>query len=320
MKNLILLLFILSLFLSLNSCIQKKERSYQVKEIYRIKSSPESKSRLSVDLPVSFGYQLIGEVNVKNASDYFFEARDGYRILHVNVKGKGEEKEITITYDVTLLNGTCIWTGEPEKKHLLPEEFVDSDNKEIIDLASTLKADGNNFQSAENISRYVSKNITFDHTTKINVRTPLASEILENKKGVCQDFAALMTALLRTAGIPAKKISGLSLKNLRSSSDWSSPAGAHSWVEFCIGNEWYFADPSWGHKYFTYSDGYHLSYGSQPGNIHSQAYQEIPNKEENKKLTLIASMSAPIRFTVWSEDNQASVSPNVNITVLNKKE
>ncbi len=322
MKRILLVYFLgLLSFLAFNSCSHGEERSYRVVETYRIKSSNGSTSRLSVDLPISYGYQTVSEINIKNADDYFFEDRDGYKTLHVNVKGNGEEKETIIEYYVTLLNNQCNWTGEPEEKHLLPEEFIDSDNKNIIDLAGTLKADGNDLKTAENISRYVTKNIKFDRSPKkMNERTPLASEVLESKKGVCRDYANLMTALLRASGIPAKDISGLSLNNLKPSSDWSSSGGSHAWVEFCIGKEWYFADPSWGHRYFTHSDGYHLSYGSQPVNLDSQAYRENLNKDENKGLALVGSMTAPIRFTVWSEDSEASVKPKVSITVSDKKE
>lgn len=322
MKRIFLLVYFVGLlsFFAFNSCSHNKERSYRIIETYRIKSSNGSESRLSVDLPISYGYQTISKINVKNADDYFFEDRDGYKTLHVNMRGNGEEKETTIEYYVTLLNDTCNWTGEPEEKHLLPGEFIDSDNKNIIDLANTLKADGNDFKTAENISRYVTKNIKFDYSPKMNIRTPLASEVLKSKKGVCGDYANLMTALLRASGIPAKEINGLSLKKLKRSSDWSSPAGSHAWVEFCIGKEWYFADPSWGQRYFTHADGYHLSYGSQPVNLDSQAYRENLHRDENKGLALIASMTAPIRFTLWSEDNEASVTPKVSITVSGKKE
>ncbi len=314
MKQIFLLVYfigLLSLF-AFNSCNHEKQRSYRIVETYRIKSSNGSKSRLSVYLPISYGYQTISEINIINTDNYFFEDREDYKTVHINVKGNGEEKEIMIEYYVTLLNNQCNWTGEPKEKYLLPGEFIDSDNKKISDLAGILKAGGNDFKTAENISRYVTKNIKFDYSTKINKRVPLASEVLENKKGVCGDYANLMTALLRASGIPAKKINGLSLKNLKTPSDWSSSAGSHAWVEFCIGNEWYFADPSWGHRHFTHADGYHLSYGSQPVGLNSQAYRENLNKEENKEL--IASMTAPIRFSAWSEDKGASVTPKVNIT------
>ena len=40
-----------------------------------------------------------------------------------------------------------------------------------------------------------------------NIATPL-SEVLEHKKGICQDFAHLQVGYLRAMGIPAKYVSG----------------------------------------------------------------------------------------------------------------
>lgn len=314
MKNSVLLLSILSLFLFLDSCkAPEREMSYRIVETYRIKSSPESKTHLFVDLPVSYGYQVIGDIIVENAEDYFFEDRDDYRTLHANVRGNGKEKVVTVKYDVTLLRAKTSWSDEPKEKYLSPEEFIDSDDKNIVELANILKVTGNAYQTAKNISRYASKKIKFDYSNDTNGRTPLASEVLKNKKGICRDYVNLTTALLRATGIPAKSVSGLVLNKRKMSSDWSSPAGSHAWVEFRIDGEWYFADPTWGNRYFTYSDGYHLSYGSQPVNLDSRLYQAEMNRSENTGLSLIGAMTAPIKFMAWSEDEHATITPKVDI-------
>lgn len=180
-----------------SSCSNPKERTFHIIETYRITSSSDVSSYLSVDLPISYGYQNIGELSVKNAENYFFEDRDDFRTLHASIEGNGEEKTITIEYEVALQNGKCKWEDGTSDQNLVPEEFIDSDNDNIVDIANTLKVDGDTYQTAKNISRYVSKTIKFDYSTQINVTTPLASEVLENKKGVCQDYANLMTAPIK---------------------------------------------------------------------------------------------------------------------------
>lgn len=57
-----------------------------------------------------------------------------------------------------------------------------------------------------------------------------AAEILKTKEGVCRDHAVLMAALLRSAGIPSKLVSGMVYQD-----------GAfyyHAWVEVWSGKEW----------------------------------------------------------------------------------
>jgi transglutaminase-like putative cysteine protease len=76
------------------------------------------------------------------------------------------------------------------------------------------------------------------------VATPVL-EVLEKKKGVCQDFAHLMIACLRAMGIPARYVSGYLLTHppagqprmvgADASHAWVSvyaPGSEHSWVDF----------------------------------------------------------------------------------------
>lgn len=76
------------------------------------------------------------------------------------------------------------------------------------------------------------------------VATPIL-EVLENKKGVCQDFAHLMIGCLRAIGIPARYISGYLLTHppegqprmvgADASHAWVSvytPGSEHGWVDF----------------------------------------------------------------------------------------
>lgn len=311
MKKLLSISLVIISVLSFSSCSNQKKISFQITETYRVTSSNGSVSILSVDLPVSYGYQTIGAIKVENTHSYSFEEKNGYRTLHAILRGSGKEEVVIIEYDVTLQRGNCTWREENRGEYLDPEQFVDSDNQSIVELANTLKANGDKFNTAKNIFRYTVKNVKYDSSDKINQKTLKASEVLKNKKGVCQDYANLMTALLRSSGISAKSISGLTLNRVRlkKSSNWSSPALSHAWVEFCIDGEWYIADPTWGNRYFIYSDGYHLSYGSQIANLDSH------NRETNNNegFTTVGEMTAPIKFKVQSEDAKARVIPRVDI-------
>jgi transglutaminase-like putative cysteine protease len=60
-----------------------------------------------------------------------------------------------------------------------------------------------------------------------------ATEILEKRRGVCQDFAHLMIACLRSRGLPARYVSGYLRTNARADSDGEKLVGAdasHAWV------------------------------------------------------------------------------------------
>jgi transglutaminase-like putative cysteine protease len=54
-------------------------------------------------------------------------------------------------------------------------------------------------------------------------------EALQTRRGVCQDFAHIMTALVRQLGIPCRYVSGYLLHN--GSADRSAASATHAWVE-----------------------------------------------------------------------------------------
>lgn len=315
MKRFRLIIFCVIAIIILSSCNNKKDNMYQITETYRILSTNSNTTYLSVDLPISYGYQSISNIEVLNADHYFFEQKDGYQTLNAHLQGDGEENIIILNYDISLSKGNINWDDNVNSQYLKPSEFIDSDNKNIVASAKSLIVENDDFKTAKNISEYVSNEIQFDYSEKINQDILKASEILDNKKGVCGDYSNLMTALLRAAGIPAKSVGGLVFNQLSNSSDWSSPAGSHAWVEFYTDGKWYFDDPTWGNRYFLNSDGYHLSYGASISNINSQEYKNVIHKLEEDGFFIIGAMTAPIKFIAWSDDENTTIVPRVDIRI-----
>ena len=65
-----------------------------------------------------------------------------------------------------------------------------------------------------------------DHT---HVHSPIA-DALRTRKGVCQDFAHVMIAVLRSWDVPARYVSGY-LHHRVEDHDQSDPSASHAWVE-----------------------------------------------------------------------------------------
>jgi transglutaminase-like putative cysteine protease len=79
-----------------------------------------------------------------------------------------------------------------------------------------------------------------------DISTPLAT-IVKQRSGVCQDFAHLMLAILRTIGLPARYVSGYIEHYDPEKTDIKliGAAASHAWVEvFLPGGEWYGLDPT----------------------------------------------------------------------------
>jgi len=78
------------------------------------------------------------------------------------------------------------------------------------------------------------------------VTTPI-HEIVSKRRGVCQDFAQLMLAILRSNGIPARYVSGYIEAHDpgQTNTRLVGAAASHAWVEvFLPGDVWWGLDPT----------------------------------------------------------------------------
>lgn len=79
------------------------------------------------------------------------------------------------------------------------------------------------------------------NTTQVD--SPI-DDALQSRQGVCQDFAHVMTALVREVGIPCRYISGY-LHHSKADHDRSDPGASHAWVEALLpGLGWVGFDPT----------------------------------------------------------------------------
>ncbi len=98
----------------------------------------------------------------------------------------------------------------------------------------------NRVQVGKIIAARVNKLISYDDAALEDdvASRKSVSEILRNKKGVCQHFSVLFTAIARSLGIPTRMVSGWSLN--------ASQPIAHTWVEIKIDEDtWWPLDPQY---------------------------------------------------------------------------
>jgi transglutaminase-like putative cysteine protease len=127
--------------------------------------------------------------------------------------------------------------------YLKSSEMVQSDSPEISDLARRLTAGAKNeYEAVSAITNHVTDAIKYT----FNPPKYDALYTLETKSGNCQNFAHLNIALLRSVGIPARIVGGITLKDSwkvpidnRSSIVQSMGQGGHAWMEI------YFPDLGW---------------------------------------------------------------------------
>jgi len=140
-------------------------------------------------------------------------------------------------------------SGIPAKTRLYcrPSLFVPTDNREIQKFASQFFKPGSGLLEATNaLNTYVFHEFVYDQTVS-DVETPV-SFILSEKRGVCQDFAHLMLATLRSQGIACRYVSGyLETDPPPGQPKLMGADASHAWVGvFVPGAGWIDFDPTNG--------------------------------------------------------------------------
>jgi len=108
----------------------------------------------------------------------------------------------------------------------------------------------------------------FDYDRTATTVTSTVADILDRRAGVCQDFAHLMLACLRSQGLPARYVSGyLSTFPPPGKARVVGADASHAWVEVWLGGDaWLALDPTndqWaGDRYVTVAWG--RDYGDVP--------------------------------------------------------
>jgi transglutaminase-like putative cysteine protease len=99
-------------------------------------------------------------------------------------------------------------------------------------------------EGALDLTRRIFRDFKYD-SKATTIVTPL-EEVLEKRRGVCQDFAHLSIACLRSLGLPARYVSGYLRTRPPEGKEWLVGADAsHAWFSvFCPSNGWRDFDPT----------------------------------------------------------------------------
>jgi transglutaminase-like putative cysteine protease len=93
--------------------------------------------------------------------------------------------------------------------------------------------------AVEDLSRRIYTEFHYDKRAT-TIGTPV-DEVLASRRGVCQDFAHLMIACLRSLGLPARYMSGY----VRTGGDFAGEEASHAWVSvWCPVFGWQDYDPT----------------------------------------------------------------------------
>jgi len=174
-----------------------------------------------------------GEVSGKEVNFVWNDGRIENKNFGYNTLIKTENKRLQVRTKIPF----PIRDTQGNDEYLKPTATIDSNNVEVIAKASEL-AEGEDdlFKVAFKLSSWVESNVRYDLNSLTESTSQKASWVLQNKIGVCDEMTSLFVAMMRSLGVPARFVSGISYTT---SPLFSNPWQPHGWAEV------YFPDLGW---------------------------------------------------------------------------
>jgi transglutaminase-like putative cysteine protease len=131
-----------------------------------------------------------------------------------------------------------------------PNQYVnyDRNSQAVAKAAELVKYSQNRIEEITEIYNWIIQNVVYDKELARTVQTgylPDVDRTLSTKKGICFDYSALITAMLRSQGIPCKLVIGSAGgQNHAWISVWTKEAGWLNGIIRFDGSKWILLDPT----------------------------------------------------------------------------
>jgi len=175
-----------------------------------------------------------------------FPLSDGngsYQItVYQNVSGKSYATVLSLSCPVEL--------ADEFAPFLRPNQYVNyAPDSAVVAKAAELTADcGEALEKVEAVYDFVVNTLHYDKERAATVQSgylPVLDAVLEEEKGICFDYAALMTAMLRSQDVPCKLVVGYAGKAYHAwISVWTRESGWINSAIFFDGTAWHRMDPT----------------------------------------------------------------------------
>ncbi len=135
-------------------------------------------------------------------------------------------------YAAALSMNTPVELKDEFAPFLHSNQYVDYDNapKTVAKAAELMGHITDPLKKVETVYDYVVRGMTYDKQLAATVKSgylPVLDSVLEKKTGICFDYAALMTGMLRSQGVPCKLVVGY------------AGAAYHAWISVWVeGSGW----------------------------------------------------------------------------------
>ncbi|WP_242952115.1 transglutaminase-like domain-containing protein [Butyrivibrio sp. YAB3001] len=164
-------------------------------------SSGKVKLQITGPTEITYTYNL----TVTTPTDEVFPLQSGNGQYIVNVFENLEGTKYTTVFSQML----DVQLSDEFKPFLYPNQYVtfSKDSQAVAKGQDLAYVCNNELEVVSEVYNFMIKNITYDYEEAETVQSgyiPDIDEVLSTKKGICLDYAALMTSMLRSQQIPTR--------------------------------------------------------------------------------------------------------------------
>ena len=169
--------------------------------------------------------------------------------VYQNTEGSKYAAVVSATFNATMTDEFATITNQ-FGPFLYPNQYVNYAEapNTVAKAAELTRGVTDPLKKVEQVYNYVVKNITYDKELAASVKSgylPVLDTVLAKKTGICFDYAALMTGMLRSQGVPCKLVVGYAGTAYHAwISVWTKENG---WIDGAIyfdGSTWQRMDPT----------------------------------------------------------------------------
>ena len=204
---------------------------------------------------VKIAVQVTGPNNAEKYT-YYPRTDGNYDVLPLS-DGNGTYKFVVMKnvsgtkYSQVLATNISVQLSSSLAPFLRPNQFVNyTSGSQAVKKAQELTRSANDtLGKVLAVYNWVVTNLSYDYDKAATVKSgyiPDLDNIMQVKKGICFDYASLMSAMLRSQGVPVKMVFGYTSTGEYHAwiNVWSDESGWMNSVIYFDGNAWKLMDPT----------------------------------------------------------------------------
>ena len=159
-----------------------------------------------------------------------------------NVSGDSYAVALTASFSATL--------SDEFQPYIRPNQYIEygASTKCVKKAESLCKKAKTDLAKVKKVYKWVIKNFKYDYDKARTVQPgyfPILDTVFDAKKGICFDYAATMSAMLRSQGVPVKLVIGYTGKEYHAWVNvFSKKKGWITGAIYIAGNKWKLMDPT----------------------------------------------------------------------------